>query len=724
MPYRISCVAGKQLMRFVTMTGVAWMVAGPAFAQDPDVASAAEVMPAAEVDFQRLVDADAFPGDWMSHGRTYGEQRYSPLDQINQSTVSGLGLAWYADIDTSRAQEATPIVVDGRIYVSTSWSMVKAFDAVTGEPLWSYDPEINRAKGADACCDVVNRGVAVWEGKVFVGTLDGRLVALDAASGDEVWSVATFDPALKYTITGAPRVIKGQVMIGNGGAEYGVRGFVSAYDADTGELTWRFYTVPGNPADGFENEVLEAAANTWNGSWWQLGGGGTVWDAIAYDPELDLMYIGVGNGSPWNQALRSPGGGDNLFLSSIVALDPDDGSYRWHYQTTPGETWDFTATQPIMVADLTIDGEQRKVLMQAPNNGFFYVLDAATGEFISANNFIEVNWATHIDPDTGRPVENFAARYDQTDNGFIVVPGPLGGHNWYPMAFSQNTQLVYFPVTENFAGYYPDREFVINPLGWNTGNDFARGAALVREAGTPPSMTAFLVAWDPVAQEERWRVTHDIPTDGAGVLATAGRLVFQGNRSGEFVAYNDETGEALWSATTQAGVMAAPSTYSVNGEQHVALLVGAPSAFGGNSGVPAGFSVTTTQSTNNSRLLVYKIGGAAALPETPVVLAETEQQQALPQTNASNETIAQGQRAYEQICSACHGTNAISNRVGVFPDLRLSNRLGDPEAWADVVLEGVLADRGMVSFAQSLGEGDAEAIRAFIIRRANLDLAN
>jgi len=706
-------------MVLVTLTGVACMAATPVLAQEQDGVSAAEV------NFQRLVDADDFPGDWMTHGRTYSEQRYSPLAQIDRSTVSDLGLAWYADIDTSRAQEATPIVVDGKIYVSTSWSMVKAFDAVTGEPLWSYDPEISRAKGADACCDVVNRGVAFWEGKVFVGTLDGRLVALDADSGEVVWSVATFDPELKYTITGAPRVIKGQVMIGNGGAEYGVRGFVSAYDADTGELSWRFYTVPGNPADGVENEVLAAAANTWNGNWWQLGGGGTVWDAIAYDPQLDLMYIGVGNGSPWNQALRSPGGGDNLFLSSIVALDPDDGSYRWHYQTTPGETWDFTATQHIMVADLNIDGEERRVLMQAPKNGFFYVLDAATGEFISAENFIKVNWATHIDPDTGRPVENFAARYDQTDAGFIVVPGPLGGHNWYPMAFSQDTRLVYLAVTENFAGYYPDREFVINPLGWNTGNDFARGSALVRAADNPPVATAFLLAWDPVAQEERWRVTHDVPTDGAGALATAGRLVFQGNRSGEFVAYNDETGERLWSATTQAGVMAAPATYSVNGEQYVALLVGAPSAFGGNSGVPAGFSVTTTQSTNNSRLLVFKLGAEAALPVTPVVLAEEEGgAQVLPQTNASNETIAQGQRAYGQICSACHGENAISNRVGVFPDLRLSDRLGDAAAWADVVLEGALADRGMVSFAQSLGEGDAEAIRAFIIRRANLDLGN
>jgi quinohemoprotein ethanol dehydrogenase len=677
------------------------------------------------VDAQRITDADAFPGDWMTHGRTYTEQRFSPLDQINRDTVAGLSLAWSADIDTSRAQEATPIVVNGKIYVSTAWSNVKAFDALTGAPLWSWDAAVDRAKGADACCDVVNRGVAYWEGKVYVGTLDGRLVALDANTGEQVWSTATFDPALKYTITGAPRVIKGQVMIGNGGAEYGVRGYVSAYDANTGELTWRFYTVPGNPADGFENDIMAAAANTWNGSWWNLGGGGTVWDAIAYDPTLDLMYIGVGNGSPWNQALRSPGGGDNLFLSSIVALDPDDGSYKWHYQTTPGETWDFTATQPIMIADLTIEGAQRRVVMQAPKNGFFYVLDAATGEFISAENFINVNWATHIDPATGRPVENPDARYELSENGFIVIPGPLGGHNWYPMAFSQNTGLVYVPVTENFAGYYPDREFVVNPTGWNTGNDFARGAGLVRSAAQRPTNTAFLMAWDPVTQTERWRVTHTVTTDGAGVLATAGGLVFQGNRSGEFVAYNDETGERLWAGVTQAGVMAAPSTYAINGEQYVALMVGAPSAFGGNSGVPTGFSVTTTASSNNSRLLVFKLGGTAALATEPVPQPETTTgTRVLPQTNASNEVIAQGQRAYEQVCSACHGTNAVSSRAGVFPDLRMSARLGDTAAWSAVVVDGILADRGMVSFAASLREGDLEAIRAFVIRRANQDLGN
>jgi PQQ-dependent dehydrogenase (methanol/ethanol family) len=339
------------------------------------------------VDAARLSAADSEPGQWMSHGRTYDEQRFSPLKQITTDNVKDLGLAWFADLDTNRGQEATPIVVDGTMYITTAWSKVKAYRAATGEKLWEYDPQVPGAWGVNACCDVVNRGVAVWEGKVFVGTLDGRLVALEAPTGKVLWDVNTIDREKPYTITGAPRVVKGNVLIGNGGAELGVRGYVSAYDAATGKLNWRFYTVPGNPAMPFENPALEMAAKTWNGEWWTLGGGGTVWDSMAYDPQLDLLYIGVGNGSPWNHTYRSQGKGDNLFLSSIVALKPEDGSYVWHYQSTPGESWDHTATQQIVLADLEIDGMKRRVVMQAPKNGFFYVLDAKDGTLISAKNF-------------------------------------------------------------------------------------------------------------------------------------------------------------------------------------------------------------------------------------------------------------------------------------------------------------------------------------------------
>ena len=672
----------------------------------------------AGVDEARLVAADSEPGAWLSYGRTYDEQRYSPLDQINQDTVGGLGLAWYAEVNTSRGQEATPIVVDGALYVSTAWSMVYAYDVETGEQLWKYDPEVDRAKGRDACCDVVNRGVAVWDGKVFVGTIDGRLVAVDSADGSVVWETVTTDQSLPYTITGAPRVVKGMVIIGNGGAEYGVRGYVTAYDANTGEQAWRFYTVPGDPAAGYENDVMTAAANTWTGEWWRLGGGGTVWDAMAYDPELNLLYIGVGNGSPWNQALRSPEGGDNLFLSSIVALNPDDGSYVWHYQTVPGETWDYTATQHIMLADLDIEGEQRRVVMQAPKNGFFYVLDAATGDLISAEPYTPVNWATHVDLETGRPVEAPEARFEKTGQGAIVLPGPLGGHNWYPMAFSQRTNLVYIPVTENFMGYVADAEFVVDPDGWNTGVDFGRGFALVMSQPEPPVNAALLKAWDPVRQQEAWRVQHPIGTGNAGVLATAGGLVFQGTRSGEFVAYNDATGERIWSDLTQAGVMAAPSTFMVGDEQYVALLAGSPAL--PTEGPGAAVS-TTDLSTNNSRLLVYRLGGDARLPAMPA-MAEggAATGGGLPQTDATNEEIAQGESAYNANCSVCHGPFAVSTRPDTYPDLRASSRLGDAAAWDAVVNGGELADSGMVSFAEILDDTDAEAIRAYVITQANL----
>ncbi|CAN0274984.1 unnamed protein product, partial [Discosporangium mesarthrocarpum] len=671
----------------------------------------------AAIDQERLNSAADEHDAWLSYGRTYAEQRYSPLDQINAGTVDQLSLSWYADMTTSRGQEATPLVVDGAMYISTAWSLVHAFDVRTGQHLWTYDPQVDPAKGRDACCDVVNRGVAAWDGKIFVGTLDGRLVALDSANGDVLWEEVTVDQDLPYTITGAPRVIKGMVVIGNGGAEYGVRGYVTAYDADTGEQAWRFYTVPGNPADGFENDLMANAAQTWTGQWWNLGGGGTVWDAMAYDPDLDLLYLGVGNGSPWNQALRSPEGGDNLFLSSIVAIDPDDGSYAWHYQTVPGETWDYTATQHIMLADLEIDGEQRRVVMQAPKNGFFYVLDAASGELLSAEPYTPVSWATHVDMQTGRPVEVPSARFDKTGEPAIVLPGPLGGHNWYPMAFSQRTNLVYIPVTENFMGYVADNEFVPDPDGWNTGVDFGRGFQLVMSSPNPPTNASLLKAWDPVAQEAVWQVQHEVGTGNAGVLATGGGLVFQGNRSGEFVAYDDATGERVWSTLVQAGVMAAPATFNVDGQQHIALLVGSPAL---PSEGPGASEATTTASTNNSRLLVFRLGGEAQLPAGPVTTSVEDGEFVLPQITATHELISQGETAYNENCAVCHGPSAFSTRPDTYPDLRMSHRLATVETWNSVVLEGELQDRGMVSFAEVLEDGDAEAIRAYVITQASL----
>ena len=372
---------------------------------EADGASAGIAPRSAPVTAERIIHADREPGNWLTHGRTYSEQRFSPLKQINDRNVGDLGLAWHYDFGTRRGLEATPLVIDGVMYVTGNWSVVHALDARTGRPLWQFDPEVDPAWAVHLCCDVVNRGVAAWGDKIYVGTLDGRLIALDMATGRKVWEVLTVDRDWPYSITGAPRVANGKVFIGNGGAELGVRGYVSAYDAETGKQVWRFYTIPGDPSKPFESPAMEMAAKTWSGKWWTMGGGGTAWDSLVYDPELNLLYIGVGNGGPWNQEIRSAGDGDNLFLSSIVAVNADTGEYVWHYQTTPGDTWDYTATQTMILAELNIGGKQRKVIMQAPKNGFFYVLDRGTGELLSAEPYVAVTWATHVDMATGRPVE-------------------------------------------------------------------------------------------------------------------------------------------------------------------------------------------------------------------------------------------------------------------------------------------------------------------------------
>jgi quinohemoprotein ethanol dehydrogenase len=657
----------------------------------------------AAVNSERLLNADAEPNQWMAPGRTYDEQHFSPLDKINDTNVSQLGLDWYADFDTTRGQESTPLVIDGVIYVTTAWSKLLAFDARTGESLWAYDPEVPGEWGVRACCDVVNRGAAAWEGKLFVGTIDGRLVAVDAATGEEVWVADTLVRRdISYSITGAPRVVKGKVIIGNGGAEYGVRGYVSAYDVDTGELAWRFYTVPGNPADGFEDEVMAMAAETWYGEWWALGGGGTVWDSMAYDAELDLLYIGTGNGSPWNRAIRSEGRGDNLFLSSIVALRPDDGSYVWHYQTTPGESWDYTATQPIVLADLMVRGAPRRVVMQAPKNGFFYVLDAATGQFISGQPFAAVNWAFGIDPESGRPIENPEARYEETGRAFAVQPSSGGAHNWHPMAFHPDTSLAYFSSSDSAMVYAADLNFNPNPMASNLGIDVAAGAAeLGPDATANLPRGSYLTAWNPATQQEIWRV----PASSAGVLATAGDLLFKGNND-RFSAYDIADGTELWSMPTYTGIVAAPVSYELDGEQYVAVV--------------AGRSTGYYYAPSYSRLLVFKLGGSAQLPPA--------QEFTMPPLNvqpdvASDQIVSRGEDLYQRNCIICHGDPGTAGglfRRGLFPDLLYSAALGSPELYKAVVIDGVRTVNGMVSFAEVMTEEDAEATRAYLIRRANI----
>jgi alcohol dehydrogenase (cytochrome c)/quinohemoprotein ethanol dehydrogenase len=661
------------------------------------------------------------PGDeWLSYGRDQGEQRFSPLDQITTANVKDLGLTWFAELDTARGQEGTPLVIDGKIFITTAWSKVKAYDAATGSPLWDYDPKVPGEKAAKVCCDVVNRGLAAWGDKLYFGTLDGRLIALDRDTGKQAWSQVTIDQSQDYSITGAPRVIDGKVIIGNGGAEFGVRGYVTAYDAETGEQLWRFYTVPGGPEEeGKEPAYLAKARETWNGEWWKLGGGGTVWDSMAYDPELDLLYIGVGNGSPWNQAYRSPGGGDNLYLSSIVAIRPKTGEYVWHYQETPGETWDFTATQHIMLADLNIDGKERKVLMQAPKNGFFYVLDRATGELISARNYVPQNWTDGVDMATGRPIVRPEARFDLTGKPFVSIPGAGGGHSWHPMAFNPNEGLVYIPAIEAGFPYFPEANWKPDRnRGMNTGIDLGASAlpadAAVRSA-TAAATKGALIAWDPVQQRERWRVQHPGPWNG-GVLATAGGLVFQGNAQGNLAAYSAKDGKELWSFFGQTGIIAPPITYSIDGEQYVAVLAG----WGGVWPLsPAGvLSGQEKPLPNVSRLLVFKLGGTTALPERPFNQRPLDP----PPFKGTAAQVSSGSYDYGRYCGQCHNDAAIGGGT-VTPDLRRSAALENAQTWQAIVHDGALKDNGMVSFAPSLTRDRIEAIRQYVIKRANEDKA-
>ena len=667
----------------------------------------------ADVNESRIVHADSEPGNWMTYGRTYDEQRFSPLDQINDRNVSQLGLAWYFDLDTHRGQEASPLVVDGVMYFTTAWSKVFALSAVSGQLLWSFDPKVPGAWAVNACCDVVNRGVALWNGKVFFGTLDGRLIALDAANGGRLWETLTVDRNFRYTITGAPRVVQGKVIIGNGGGEFGVRGYISAYDAETGNLAWRFYTVPGDPSKPFESPALARAAKSWSGEWWKLGAGGTVWNAIAYDPELDQVYIGTGNGTPWSEKFRSPKGGDNLFTCSIVALKAKTGEYIWHYQENPADVWDFDSDEDIILADLVLDGQPRKVLMQAPKNGFFYLLDRTNGALISAKPFTVVNWASGVDLKSGRPVETVTARYPGPDPA-AIVPGPVGAHSWQPMSFSPITHLAYIPVNDAGFKYKSPDSFEAKTLAPNYGID-------VVAAGMPQdpavkrvilqTVKGKLVAWDPVQQKVAWTVDRPGPWNG-GTVVTAGNLVFEGTAGANFEAYRADNGEKLWSFPAQTGVMAGPVTYASGGDQYVAVLAG----WGGVFPLAAGeVSFASGRVRNVSRLLVFKLGGKASLPvQRPLVQPRLT---ALP-NKAREATIRRGERLFQSYCAECHGDVAVSG--GVLPDLRESDSLTD-ETWFEIVQRGVLQSQGMVSFSKELSRDDAAAIRSYVIHRRNQD---
>ncbi|WIM13530.1 PQQ-dependent dehydrogenase, methanol/ethanol family [Enhydrobacter sp.] len=639
--------------------------------------------------------------DWPTVGLDYAETRFSRLNQIDTENVKNLGLVWSYSLDSSRGVEATPVVVDGVMYVTAPWSIVHAIDARTGKKIWTFDPGVSREIGYKGCCDVVNRGVALYKGKVFVGSYDGRLIALDAATGQKIWEKDTIiDHSHSYTITGAPRVARGKVIIGNGGAEYGARGYVTAYEADTGNQAWRWFVVPGDPSKPYEDGSMAAAAKTWDpaGKYWINGGGGTAWDSITYDPDLDTVYVGTGNGAPWNRNLRSPAGGDNLYLASIVALDADTGKYKWHYQETPGDNWDYTSTQPMILADITIDGAPRKVILHAPKNGFFFVIDRTNGKFISAKNFVDVNWATGYDA-SGRPIEVPEAR--SADKSFDSIPGPYGAHNWHPMSFNPMTGLVYLPaqnVPLNLTGEPKWTHNANKPgefgggLGWNIA--FALNAA-------PPKSLPFgrLIAWDPVKQKEAWRQEYVSPWNG-GTLTTAGNLVFQGTADGRFVAYNATTGEKLWEAPTGTGVVAGASTYLIDGVQYVSVAVGWGGVYGEAD--------RATELNSPGTVYTFAVGGKAS----PPAFTKYQMENLLAGVKYDPADVGPGTLLYVSNCAACHGVPGVQKGGNI----RNLGYVGSDTIrnLKEVVFNGPFKSQGMPDFTGKLKDEDVTKIIAFI----------
>jgi PQQ-dependent dehydrogenase (methanol/ethanol family) len=645
---------------------------------------------------------------WMSYGRDYSEQRYSPLGQINASNVSQLGLAWYGDLsERGGSYETTPVVVDGRIYVTSPWSKVYAFDAKTGKQLWKYDPQVPGAFAVKLCCGIVNRGVAVWKGKVIWGTLDGRLIAVDARSGKKIWEKQITDPSLTLSITGAPRIAEGRIFIGEAGAEFHQRGYLAAYSAENGKELWRWWAVPGDPSKGFEQPELEWAAKTWNGEWWKTGGGGTPWDGINYDPVTDLVYVGTGNGAPWPAEIRSPGGGDNLFTSSIVALDAKTGRYKWHYQETPQDSFDFDSTQQIVTADLVIGGEKKHVVMHAPKNGVFYMFDAFTGKVLNAHLYVPTaNWMTGFDA-SFRPQLNPEANYGKIGNGFHVVPSAGGAHSWHPMAFNPQTALMYIPTT---YGSFP----LVAEAGAKMGNQLLSINVAKRPNDPPPKLEgagSYLLAWDPVKMKEAWK--QPLGSARSGVMATAGNLVFQGSAPNSFSAFRADTGERLWTTDTRSNIVGGSATYAIGGQQYVAVVAAGqarPPIVGGGGGAFA----NTYWAPNYARLLVYKLGGKVVLP--PAV-AYAPPPLTPPEDFGDAALLARGEANYNAHCASCHGN---SGRVSsVFPDLRYAGALHSADAFKAIVIDGALEPNGMVSFRKILESQDAEAIRAYVTHLAN-----
>lgn len=637
--------------------------------------------------------------EWTRYGGDPDEQRYSQLKQVTVANVGQLGLAWYAEIPERGGYQSTPLVIDRVLYMTAPWSSLYAFDAKSGKQLWKVDPEAPREIAATSiCCNISNRGAAYADGKIIWGTIDGRLMAVDAKTGQKVWETRVADPKLQYSITGAPRIGDGLVFIGVGGGEFYTRGFLSAYDVKTGKRVWKFYTVPGDPSKGPDGEasdnVMPMAAKTWNGEWWKKGGGGSTWDGIVYDPQSDLVIFGTGNGLPWPAQLRSPGGGDNLFTSSIVAVHAKTGKYKWHYQATPMDGFDFDNTAPLTLADITVNGQRKHVVMQAPKNGVFYVIEAATGKVVSADPYVpKINWALGFDKaNNWRPILNPEANYGKTGKGFYVLPSQA--HVWHPQSFNPQTGLMYVPARRGVGSFYAEEG------GRILGNQMVDVSMGHPPEGTRPEVEnpgTYLLAWDPVARKAAWEQREG--SGNAGTLTTAGNLVFQGTPGKKFAAFRADTGEKVWSVDTEGNVVPGPMTYSIDGEQYIAAISSASTGFAAAAG--------------KNRLLVYKLNGAVQLPPAPPPV-----QQVLnpPEDFGDPAMHARGQDLYQRNCSGCHEGGRLFSG---FPDLNYTVALNSADLFKGIVVDGALAESGMISFKNSLKAEDAEAIRSFLTARAN-----
>ncbi|MGE0552121.1 MAG: PQQ-dependent dehydrogenase, methanol/ethanol family [Gemmatimonadales bacterium] len=665
------------------------------------------------VDADRLAQSHREPEQWLTNGGGPEEQFYSRLDQIDQDNVSRLGMAWEYTARSPRGRvqhgmQGTALVVDGVMYLSGPWSIVYALDARTGAERWRYDPNVDGSYPRRGCCGVSSRGVRVWRGKVYVATVDGYLVALDAGTGTEVWRADTFvDRSRDYTITGAPHLAGNRIVVGNSGADFGVRGYVSAYDTESGELAGRFYTVPGDPKQGYEHPEMELAAGTWDpNSAWEAGLGGTVWGMMAYDAELDLLYIGTGNSSPYPIWFRSPGGGDNLFLASIIAIEAATGRMAWHYQTVPGEIWDYTVSSNLVLADLTIDGTARKVVMTAPKNGFYYVLDRTDGQLLSAEPFVRVSWATGIDLTTGRPRLSETAWYEKEPK--LVFPSSWGGHNWMPMSYSPAAGLAFIPTIERGMVYAatPEFSFRNHHIYQAVTLDIPEATLrrLTRDSLELLQTREFLTAWDPLTQQARWRVPLTGVFNG-GALSTASGLVFQGRANGHLVAYRADDGTVLKDIEVGTGIMAAAMTYAVDGEQYVAVMAG----YGGGLGSQIQPGAAAYEHENYPRVIAFKLDGAAVpLPPARVAVATP----APPPIEVDASLAKRGAALFGQFCAYCHGGGAQA--LSAYPDLT-QLPISVHEQFAEIVLRGALVNAGMASFADLLSEADAEAIHAYLL---------